>query len=140
MPGAITPPPKLRLDRWLWAARFFRTRSGAKGAIEGGKVQVNGAKPKVAKEIMVGEQLTIRRGDEVVTVKVVALDDTRRGAPQAQQLYSETNDSIEARERAKAERKMQRLGLQLPNRKPNKQDRRAISKFKQQSLDEDHDG
>ena len=96
---------KIRLDKWLWAARFFKTRSLAKAAIEGGKVHLGGQRVKVSREIMVGDLLQIRQGwdEKVVTVK--ALSDQRRGAPEAQTLYEETAQSLKKREAEAAARK-----------------------------------
>ena len=96
---------KLRLDKWLWAARFFKTRSLAKAAIEGGKVHLGGQRVKVSREISVGDTLQIRRGWDELVVVVEALSDQRRGAPEAQKLYRETHASIEKRESEAAARK-----------------------------------
>ena len=123
-------PERVRLDRWLWAARLFKTRAQAKAAIEGGKVQLDGARPKVAKEIEPGVELRVRRGDEERTLVVLALSEVRRGAPEAALLYRETDASIEKREAAKALRQMERAGLRVPQRRPNKQDRRALDALK----------
>lgn len=123
-------PERVRLDRWLWAARIYKTRAQAKAAIEGGKVQLGGARPKVAKEIEPGTELRIRRGDEERTLIVTALSEVRRGAPEAALLYEETTASIEKREAAKALRQMERAGLRIPQRRPNKQDRRALDALK----------
>lgn len=127
----------MRLDRWLWAARFFKTRAQAKAAIDGGKVQVDGAKPKVAKDIAIGSNIRIRKGSFEQSVVVTALSTERRGAPEAATLYQETEASIEARERQRAERQMQRAGLRIPERKPNRQQRRALTDLKR---DEPGDG
>ena len=89
---------KLRLDKWLWAARFFKTRSLAKAAIEGGKVHLDGQRVKVSKEISVGDTLHIRQGWDEKVVEVKALSGQRRGAEQAQLLYEETEASIKKRE------------------------------------------
>ena len=99
---------KLRLDKWLWAARFFKTRSLAKAAIEGGKVQLDGQRVKVSKEILVGDELKIRQGWDEKVVRVLALSDQRRGAPEASLLYEETPESI-ARREAEAAAKLRGL-------------------------------
>ena len=96
---------RVRLDKWLWAARFYKTRSIAKQAIEGGKVHYNGARCKVSKEVELGALLTLRTGWDEREVEVLALSDQRRGAPEAALLYRETDDSISQRERRAAERK-----------------------------------
>lgn len=121
---------KLRLDKWLWAARFFKTRTIAKAAIEGGKVHFNGQRVKVSKEIQVGDQLKIRQGfdEKIITVKV--LNDRRRPAPEAQLLYAETTESISTREVNAEQRKS--LNLWAPQSKPNKRDRRQLQQAKQQ--------
>ncbi len=96
---------KLRIDKWLWAARFFKTRSLAKQAIEGGKIAVAGQKVKVSKEICVGDMLHVRQGYDNREMEVLALSNQRRGAPQAQLLYRETEASRELREKEAAARK-----------------------------------
>jgi ribosome-associated heat shock protein Hsp15 len=118
---------KPRMDKWLWAARFFKTRSLAKDAIEGGKVHCEGQRVKVSKEVNIGLILTIRQGFEDKTVKVTALSEVRRGASEAQALYEETPDSITKREDHAAQRKAQNLAH--PDHRPNKKERRQIHKF-----------
>lgn len=120
---------KVRLDKWLWAARFFRTRAKAKEAIEGGKVHIGGARGKPSRELQVGEVLKIRQGWDEKTVVVRALSDQRRGAPEAQALYEETAESIERREREAASRKMANASIFTDGR-PTKRDRRQITDFK----------
>lgn len=105
MPVSEKDDDKVRLDKWLWAARFFKTRALAKAAIEGGKVHCRGERCKPSKEPRVGEELTIRTGFDERTVTIRALSVVRRGAPEAQALYEETADSVESRERAAAMRK-----------------------------------
>ncbi|WP_269620142.1 RNA-binding S4 domain-containing protein [Zhongshania sp. BJYM1] len=118
----------IRLDKWLWAARFYKTRSLAKQAIEGGKVQYNGDRCKVSKEVQVGAQLSIRVGFDTKVVDIVALSDQRRGAPEAALLYAETADSISAREQQAADRKA--LGSAFAqSERPNKKQRRQIHRF-----------
>ena len=130
----MTEAPKVRLDKWLWAARFFKTRSLAKQAIEGGKVHYNGERCKVSKEVELGATLTIRQGWDAKTVEVQALSDQRRGAPEAQCLYCETEDSIKQREARAAQRKAFGPGADLISReRPNKKQRRQIHRFKQQT-------
>lgn len=135
---------KVRLDRWLWAARFFKTRAQAKAAIEGGKVQFHLppgttanadrlSRPKVSKEIAVGDTITLRRGDAPETIVVKALTDKRGSASVAATLYGETPESVELRETERSRKRMERLGLKVPPRRPTKNDRRALRKLK-------HDG
>jgi ribosome-associated heat shock protein Hsp15 len=116
---------RVRLDKWLWAARFYKTRALAKEAIEGGKVHCRGERCKPGKEPRVGDQLLIRSGFEERTVEVLALSQVRRGAVEAQLLYRETPESIDRREQAAALRKAGALGLQTDGR-PNKKQRRQL--------------
>ena len=127
----------VRIDRWLWAARFFKTRSLAKQAVEGGKVQLDGQRAKPAKEVKTGHQLTIRRGDTEVTVVVADVSEQRGPAKVAQLLYEETPQSIEQRETAAARRRMERAGLQVPSTKPSKKDRRDLRRLKSMDNQED---
>jgi ribosome-associated heat shock protein Hsp15 len=122
---------KLRVDKWLWAARFFKTRSLAKAAIEGGKVHIDGQRIKVSKEISTGDMLTIRQGWDEKVIQVVALSGQRRGASEAQQLYSETQASIEKREAEAAARKAAGGMIDRPVKRPTKKQRRQIHKFKE---------
>jgi len=119
---------RLRLDKWLWAARFFRTRSLAKAAIEGGKVQLRGQRVKVSREIAVGDELTVRQGFDTREVTVRALSAQRRGASEAQQLYSESEESLARREAEAAARRAQPAPLH-PHRRPSKRERRQIHRF-----------
>ena len=116
---------KVRLDKWLWAARFFKTRALAKAAIEGGKVHCRGERCKPSKEPKVGDELVIRSGFDERTVVIRALSAVRRGAPEAQTLYEETAQSLAAREEAAALRKAGALGMQTDGR-PSKKQRRQI--------------
>lgn len=125
------PSESIRIDKWLWAARFFKTRSIAKHAIEGGKVHHNNDRVKVSREVRIGMQLTIQQGFEKKTVIIKALSNVRGGAPAAQLLYEETSESIEKRELLSAQRKMHNLAR--PDHRPSKKDRRDISKFKQEN-------
>ena len=120
---------KVRLDKWLWAARFYKTRALAKAAIEGGKVHCRGERCKPGKEPRVGDELLIRNGFDERTVVIQALPVVRRGAPEAQTLYAETAESIERREQATAQRKAGALGMQTDGR-PSKKQRRQIHRFR----------
>lgn len=121
----------MRIDKWLWAARFFKTRSIAKAAIEGGKVHHNNERVKVSRDVRIGMQLTIQQGFEKKTVLVKALSAVRGGAPMAQQLYEETTESIEKRELQASQRKLHNLAR--PDHRPSKKDRRDINRFKQEN-------
>ena len=120
----------IRIDRWLWAARFFRTRSLAKKAVEGGKVHVENQRAKPSKELQVGQTLHIRRGETIQTVVVTVLSDQRGPAAQAQTLYEETTESIELRELRRSSRRMERAGLTVPAGRPDKKDRRALAQLR----------
>ncbi|GAB6388728.1 RNA-binding S4 domain-containing protein [Stutzerimonas marianensis] len=120
---------KVRLDKWLWAARFFKTRALAKAAIEGGKVHCRGERCKPSKEPKLGEELVIRTGFDERTVTIRALSAVRRGAPEAQQLYEETAESQARREQAAALRKAGALGVETDGR-PSKKQRRALQRFR----------
>lgn len=122
---------KLRLDKWLWAARFYKTRSLAKQAIDGGKVHCNSARSKSSREIEIGTILEIRQGWDEKTVVVKGLSDKRGGAPQAALLYEETAESLEKRQLQAEQRKAMQSTNPHSGGRPNKQDRRLIHRFKQ---------
>ncbi len=124
---------KLRLDKWLWAARFFKTRKLASEAIRGGRVHVNQQRVKPAKNVVCGDELEISRGEEVFTVEVVGLNDKRRPAKEAVRLYVESAESIEKRQQQRALNKLSGGGMS-PGRKPDKRQRRKIRRFKQGSV------
>lgn len=130
-----TPLQRVRIDKWLWAARFFKTRSLAKAAIEGGKVHCNGERCKSSRDLVVGMTLAIRQGFDEVTVVVKALSEQRRGAPEAALLYEETTESRARREAAAAQRRAERAGMETDSGRPTKQDRRQIQRFKRDFLD-----
>lgn len=123
------PSTPVRLDKWLWAARFYKTRSLAKHAIDGGKVHYNSARTRPAKTVELGAEIRYRVGFEEKTVVVIAFADQRRGAPEAQLLYSETEDSIKKRTATADMRKNQSLGATAPVRRPSKKQRRDIIRF-----------
>lgn len=114
---------RVRLDEWLWAARLFKTRALAKTAIEGGKVEIDGQRPKPGKEIGIGTILKVRQGQDEKTLTITGLSEQRRSAPEAQQLYMELEDSIKRRETLAEQRKLQAAGL-YSNEKPDKKERR----------------
>lgn len=120
----------VRLDKWLWAARFYKTRSLARDMIEGGKVHYNGQRSKPSKLVELEAELTLRQGNDERTVIVTALSDKRGPADVAQQLYSETAASIEKREKVALARKMNALTMPHPDRRPDKKERRDLLKFK----------
>ncbi|MGY3264622.1 RNA-binding S4 domain-containing protein [Lysobacter sp. HA35] len=116
----------VRLDQWLWAARFFRTRSLAKQAIETGRVELDGQRAKPSRAVRVGDRLGIVRGDERFDVAVLGISDERGAAPIAQMLYAETDESRARRQQARAERAAMRDGYRAPEQRPDKRARRLI--------------
>ena len=121
---------KVRIDKWLWAARFFKTRSMASKAVSGGHVHLNGTRVKSAKKISVGDTLHITRNEIEFTVIVKDLSERRGPASVAQQLYEETEESIAARDKKREERRLIRRGESLaPSKRPSKRDRRLIRSF-----------
>lgn len=126
-------PLKVRADKWLWAARFFRTRSLAKEAIESGKVQMNGKKIKTSKDLRIGDVLTIRQGSagiqEQKTIVIKALSEQRTNFTIASTLYTETEESIATRAFFAEQKQWQNLAK--PDTKPNKKERRNLQKLHQ---------
>lgn len=125
----------VRLDKWLWAARFFKTRQLAKKAIEGGKVQYNGSRAKTSKNVEVGALVRVPQGWEHWEVEVVALSDQRRGAPEARELYRETPESVERRAREAEGRRLTNQAMQHPLKRPDKKQRREIQRFQRRGDD-----
>ena len=123
----------VRLDKWLWAARFYKTRTLAKEMIDGGKVHYNGQRSKPNKIVEVGATLKIRQGSDEKEIVVLALSTQRRSAPEAQLLYRETEQSIANREKLAMARKMNALSMPHPDRRPDKKERRDLLKFKHQN-------
>ena len=123
---AATDAAGVRLDAWLWAARFFKTRALAKQAIDGGKVAVNGATGKPARAVRIGDRLNITRGEDRFEIDIVALSAKRGSASVAQGLYRETESGRAAREAAAEQRRLARAGHVRPATKPDKRARRLI--------------
>jgi len=119
----------VRVDKWLWAARFFKTRAKAKEAIDGGKVDINGTRAKPSKELQVGDELSISQGWDEKVVVVDGLSDRRGSATIAQTLYSETEESIARREMI-AEQRRAAGGQVRSEGRPSKKDRRQIHQFR----------
>lgn len=122
-------PDKLRVDKWLWAARFFKTRSLASDAVEGGKVHVNGERVKPAKTLKAGDKLAIRIGPYTWNVSVMGLSDRRGPAPEAQKLYTEGEESRLAREAVVAQVRAARPDNPLHKGRPTKKARRDIDRL-----------
>jgi len=120
----------MRLDKWLWAARFYKTRSLAREMIEGGKVHYNGQRTKPSKIVEIGAELKLRQGSDEKTITVLALSQQRRSANEAQMLYRENETSIVKREQIAQARKLGALTMPHPDRRPDKKERRNLIKFK----------
>ncbi|SMB53544.1 ribosome-associated heat shock protein Hsp15 [Serratia proteamaculans] len=128
--GKTTDDEAVRLDKWLWAARFYKTRALAREMIDGGKVHYNGQRGKPSKIVELNAEIKLRQGNEERTVIVLALTSQRRGADEAQQMYQETEASIVNREKVALARKMNALTMPHPDRRPDKKERRDLIKFK----------
>lgn len=132
MAATPTDDQKVRLDKWLWAARFYKTRTLAKEAIEGGKVHYNQQRTKPGRIVEPGATVTLRLGWQEKIVVVDAISDRRRSASEAQKLYHETDESIKRREELAWQRRILQAANMPPARRPNKKDRRDIRRFREQ--------
>ena len=121
---------KVRIDKWLWAARFFKTRSLATEAVDGGKVDVNGARVKPAKLIGPGDEVRVRVGTALYVVHVKDTAERRGSAAVAQSLYEETEESRKDRERLAEQHRLSAQSLSFDEGRPGKRDRREIRKFR----------
>lgn len=119
----------IRIDKWLWAARFFKTRSLATDAVSGGKIKLNGAPTKPARDVKVGDRLDIFNGDTRWTVSILGLSDKRGPAPAARLLYEETAESIAAREAEQMRRKFTQEPAADIHGRPTKRDRRQMDRL-----------
>ncbi|NQY34717.1 MAG: ribosome-associated heat shock protein Hsp15 [Alteromonadaceae bacterium] len=128
---AASPNSSTRLDKWLWAARFYRTRAIAKQMIDGGKVFYNGQRTKSGKSIAINDVIKIRQGFEEKEIIVIALADKRRDATFAATLYKETSVSLATREKNALARKQGILLSPASDTKPDKKQRRKIRQFKE---------
>lgn len=124
------PSEGVRLDKWLWAARFYKTRAAAREMIEGGKVHYNGQRSKPSKLVDVNAILILRQGNDERTIVIQAVSEKRGPATEARLLYRETEESIEKREKVALARKMNALSMPHPERRPDKKERRDLMKFK----------
>ena len=120
---------KCRLDKWLWAARFFKTRSLAADAVDSGKVRVDGDRIKPAKEVRIGMQIAIRNKEFEIECEVTGLSNVRRGAPEAALLYAETSASQQKHENAKLTREAEHAARERGLGRPTKRQAREIKKF-----------
>ena len=130
----MTNEEQLRLDKWLWAARFFKTRALAAEAVSGGKVHVNGDRVKPARTIKVGDRLNITRGQYEYEVIVLALNKQRRPASEAQLLYEETEQSQAKRLQQMEMNRAINASIPISERRPSKKDRRQIVRFKRKQM------
>lgn len=119
-----------RVDRWLWCARFFKTRSLARKAVSGGRIEINGRTARPAKTVSVGDLLSIGTPAARFMVRVDALNEQRRPAPEARQLYTETADSVEARRREAEQRRQRRAAIRFDRARPDRRVRRAWIRFR----------
>ena len=120
----------VRLDKWLWAARFFKTRSVAREAVSGGKVHLNGNRVKPGRALKIGDELQIQRGEEEYIITVLELSIRRGPAPVARTLYKETEDSRIKREKLAEERKLEHQKHSIRERRPDKRQRRRLIRFR----------
>ena len=120
----------VRLDRWLWSARFFKTRQMAADAVRSGRVLLNNKRTKSAKSVRIGDQIRIRKAAFRYAIEVTALSKTRVGASQAVTLYNESEQSVETRKTLSTQLKLQRSGLHLPKGRPSKRERRQLNRLR----------
>ncbi|MDO8932208.1 MAG: RNA-binding S4 domain-containing protein [Rhodocyclaceae bacterium] len=120
----------MRLDKWLWAARFYKTRSLATAAVDGGKVKLDGAAVKPAKDVKPGDRIQLRAGEQDWDIVVQALDEQRRPAPEARLLYQETAQSMERRARQAELRRLAPLPGADQKGRPTKRDRRQLNRLR----------
>ncbi len=128
--GAMSATDSVRLDRWLWAARFFKTRRLAVEAIKTGKVSVDGIRAKPARAVKLGQRLNIRKGPMTFEIDIEGLSEQRGPAAVAQTLYRETPESLAAREQQRLEMRTAAAALPRPEHRPERRDRRALAAFK----------
>lgn len=119
----------LRIDKWLWAARFYKTRSMAAKAVAGGRVQLNGVRTKPSKTVKIGDTLRLRKGEYEFIIVIEGLVSQRRPASEARTLYQETEESMAARALRSEQRKLESPGRRISSGKPSKRDRRLIRSF-----------
>lgn len=129
---------QVRLDKWLWAARFYKTRSLAREMVDGGKVHYNGQRTKPSKIVEVGATLVLRQGSDQKTIQILEISEQRRPASEAQRLYQETQESIFNREKIAQARKLNALTMPHPDRRPDKKERRNLIKFKYERQQSDN--
>ena len=124
------PLSRVRLDKWLWASRFFKTRANAVEAVNGGKVHLNGVRVKPSRMVSIGDELAITRDNYRYTITVMGLNDKRRPAKEAQLLYEESEESIRSREQERELRRLNSASVHQTDKKPTKKERRQIHKWR----------
>lgn len=122
-------PDTVRIDKWLWAARFFKTRSIAAKAVQGGKVHLNGGRVKAARNVKTGDEMVISKAPYTFRITVLAVSELRRPAVEARLLYEESEESIREREQQRDLNRMMNAGHTAPAGRPDKRDRRKIKEF-----------
>lgn len=130
-----TPHDTMRIDKWLWAARFYKTRALATEAIGGGKVHLNGSRIKPSRQIAAGDTLTIQKGPYRFEIRVARLTGQRRPAEEARALYTESEQSATARHTLYAQRRLEGHNAVKRERRPDKRTRRLIHRFKQRGTE-----
>ncbi|MCS3456705.1 ribosome-associated heat shock protein Hsp15 [Aeromonas rivuli] len=131
MSKAVSPESSLRLDKWLWAARFYKSRSLAREQIEGGKVHYNGQRSKPGKAVELGALIRFWQGQDEREVRVLTLSEQRKSAPLAQLMYEETPESLKRRADNAEARRFNSQFAPSPERRPDKQERRQLIRVKQ---------
>lgn len=127
--SAAAEEARIRLDKWLWAARFFKTRALATAAVDGGKVHVNGERVKPSRQVRCGDELRIQKGTETFVIDVLDLSQQRGPAERARLLYREREASVVAREALREERRLRNASEPLPGGRPDKRSRRQWRKL-----------
>jgi len=120
---------KLRIDKWLWAARFFKTRSQAGQAVQGGKIHLNGIRVKPSRMVTIGDRVEINKSEQTFSVRIKGINRFRRPAAEARELYEESEESVRNREAQSHLRKLIKAPGSSPPKRPGKRDRRKIREF-----------
>lgn len=126
----------VRLDKWLWAARFYKTRALCRQMIDSGKVHVDGQRGKPSKPVRIGQMITLRQAETLRTIEVIDISDKRGGAPQAALLYQETQESVDTREKLSADRRAGIVSDPSPDHRPSKKQRRDLKRFRGNQADD----
>lgn len=132
MSGPAKDDDRHRIDKWLWCARFFKTRALATQAVTGGKVKLNSERVKPAHQIKPGDRLSITRGEESIDVDVLALSQRRGSAAEAQSCYQQTAESVERMARYREQSRLAAISRPRPVARPNKRERRQLDKLRRQ--------